>query len=277
MEDQKKRRPIVALFLSLLTFGLGQIYNGQLKKAVSFYLAECLLVATLLFSDLFFSFFGMIMFLLIGFSIGLFSMLEALWSAIRLKGISLKKYNRWYYYLGIIFLNLFIIAPITESVFKPDLPIKAYRIPSGAMSPAIEIGDHIVVNKKAFEKHSPKRGDIVVFQYPVDPSQDFIERVVGLPGEILEMRNKKVFVNNRLLEEPYVRHTDPHIIPAQVGPRDNFGPITVPDNSLFVMGDNRDESFDSRFWGFVDASALKGRALYIYWSKSKSRIGMVKK
>ena len=117
----------------------------------------------------------------------------------------------------------------------------------------------------------------MVFQYPVDPSQDFIERVVGLPGEILEMRNKKVFVNNRLLEEPYVRHTDPHIIPAQVGPRDNFGPITVPDNSLFVMGDNRDESFDSRFWGFVDASALKGRALYIYWSENKSRIGMVKK
>jgi len=269
MEDQKKRRPIVALLLSFLTPGLGQIYNGQLKKAVSFYLAECLLVILLLFSDLFLSFFGMVMFLLIGFSIGLFSMLEALWSAIRLKRISLKKYNRWYYYLGIIFLNLFILSPTAKSV----IPIKAYRMPAGSMSPALVIGDHFIVNKKAFEKQSPNRGDIVIFQYPVDPSKDFIKRVIGLPGEILEIRDKKVFVNNQLLEEPYVKHTDPHIISAQVRPRDNFGPITVPNNSLFVMGDNRDESFDSRFWGFVDASSLKGKALYIYWSENKSRIG----
>ena len=279
MENQKKRRPIVALLLSLLTPGLGQIYNGQLKKAVSFYLAEWLLVAILfLFSDLFFTFSGMIIFLsifiLIGFGLLLFSMLEALWSAIKLKRISLKKYNRWYFYFGIIFVNLFLIAPITRSVIKQGIPITAYRIASGAMSPALAKGDHIIVDKNAFEKQSPKRGEIAVFQYPVDPSKDFIKRVIGLPDEKLEIRNKKVFVNNQLLEEPYVRHTDPHFYQSYKKLRDNFGPITVPEGSFFVMGDNRDESFDSRLWGFVDFSSLKGKAQYIYWSEKPSRIGM---
>ena len=280
MEDQKKRRPIVALLLSLLTPGLGQIYNGQLKKAVGFYLAEWLLVAILfLFSDLFFTFSGMIIFLsiliLIGFGLLLFSMLEALWSAIKLKRISLKKYNRWYFYFGIIFVNLFLIAPITRSVIKQGIPIKAYRIPSSNMSPALTIGDHIIVNKNAFEKQSPTRGDIAVFQYPADISKDFIDRVIGLPGEILEIRDKKVFVNKRLLEEPYVRHIDFHYGQSHKKPRDNLGPITVPEGSFFVMGDNRDASFDSRFWGFVDVSHLKGKALYIYWFKNPSRIGMI--
>ena len=99
----------------------------------------------------------------------------------------------------------------------------------------------------------------------------FIKRVVGLPGDTIEGRDKIIYVNNEPLEEPYAVHTDPHINPKGAKTRDNFGPITVPDNALFVMGDNRDESFDSRFWGFVDRKNIKGKAFVIYWSKDKEK------
>ena len=144
------------------------------------------------------------------------------------------------------------------------------------------IGDHILVSKFSYglklpvldkeilHWRNPDRGDIVVFKYPKDPSKDFIKRVIGLPGDRIEIRNKKVFVNGQVLVEPYARFTDPRILPASVSPRDNLGPLIVPPHSLFVMGDNRDESYDSRFWKYVDESALKGKAFIIYWSWNKN-------
>jgi len=112
----------------------------------------------------------------------------------------------------------------------------------------------------------PRREDIIVFRYPVDPSKDFIKRVIGLPGDIVRIQDKKVYVNDHLLEEPYAVHSDSRILPAGVSPRDNMSGVTVPANSLFVMGDNRDESYDSRFWKFVDMKDLRGKAFMIYWS-----------
>jgi signal peptidase I len=156
--------------------------------------------------------------------------------------------------------------------------VQAFKIPSGSMKSTLLVGDHILVTKftygikipfmdtEIFDFGGPQRKDIVVFRYPVDPDKDFIKRVIGLPGDTIRIQNKRVFVNDKELDEPYVQHTDHGILPGSVSPRDNFGPIVVPQNSYFVMGDNRDESYDSRFWKFVDESVLKGKAFIIYWS-----------
>jgi signal peptidase I len=156
--------------------------------------------------------------------------------------------------------------------------IQAFKIPSGSMIPTLLIGDHLLVTKfiygvnpplmekKILVFDKPKRGDIIVFKYPEDPDKDFIKRVVAVEGDIVEGRDKKIYVNGVELKEPYARYSDSFIHPRELDPRDNFGPIEVPKGKLFVMGDNRDQSYDSRFWGFVDLKNVKGKALIIYWS-----------
>ena len=161
--------------------------------------------------------------------------------------------------------------------------IQAFKIPSGSMLSTLQIGDHILVNKfllgtpvdipftniNLFRMpglRKPQRGDIIVFKYPEDPKRDFIKRVVGVEGDIIESIDKNVYVNARRIVEPYVQHVDKDIKPRAADRRDNFGPMLVPKGSAFVMGDNRDQSYDSRFWGFVDASQIKGKAVIIYWS-----------
>ena len=155
--------------------------------------------------------------------------------------------------------------------------IQAFKIPSGSMIPTLLIGDHILVTKfiygtkipfsdKSFLVFKqPEKGDIIVFKYPEDPKKDFIKRVVAAGGDTLEERNKSIYVNGKEVTEPYAYHGDSFVRPRG-DPRDNFGPLIVPENKVFVMGDNRDQSFDSRYWGFVDIKAIKGKALIIYWS-----------
>lgn len=171
--------------------------------------------------------------------------------------------------------------------------IQAFKIPSGSMIPTLLIGDHLLVTKfiygvklplmenKIFVLDNPKRGDIVVFRYPDDPNRDFIKRVAAVEGDIIEGRDKKIYVNGIELKESYIKHNDYYIHPRELDPRDNFGPITVPKGKLFVLGDNRDQSYDSRFWGFVDVKDVKGKALIIYWSwdgeKSKPRLDRIGK
>ena len=165
------------------------------------------------------------------------------------------------------------------ALFVQTYVAQAYNIPSGAMKPTLQIGDQILVNKFTYDRANPNRGDIIVFKFPVDPEKDFIKRVIGVGGDIVEGRDKKIYVNNQLIDDNYSIRTDPNIIPHGVQKRDNFGPITVPQNSLFVLGDNRDQSFDSRFWGFVDLKVVKGKAFMIYWSwdrdKYKPRLGRI--
>ena len=139
------------------------------------------------------------------------------------------------------------------------------------MKPTLLVGDHIFVKKLFYNKAEPSRGDIIVFKYPIDPEKDFIKRLIGIPGDVIEIRNKHLYINHKRLNYDHGVYTDPNIIPGNIRPRDNLGPITVPQNSLFVLGDNRDQSFDSRFWGFVDLEAVKGRAFAIYWSWDKKK------
>ena len=179
-----------------------------------------------------------------------------------------------------------ILVAILIALVIRTFVVQAFKIPSGSMKQTLQIGDHILVNKFIFGVKvpywnktiipikSPQHGDIIVFKYPKDPNKDFIKRVVGVAGDIIESRDKQLYLNHKPVNHDYGIHTDPHIMSGNNKPRDNFGPITVPPNSLFVMGDNRDESYDSRFWGFVDLKAVNGKAFIIYWSWDKLNFGV---
>lgn len=179
-----------------------------------------------------------------------------------------------------------IIVAIILALFIRTFIVQAFKIPSGSMKETLQIGDHILVNKFVYgvkvpflrttiiEVKKPKRNDIVVFKFPEDPGKDFIKRVIGVAGDVVEHRDKKVYVNNEPVDDIFGMYTDPHIFPGSFQPRDNFGPVTVPTDSLFVMGDNRDHSYDSRWWGFVNLKAVQGKAFMIYWSWDKDNFGV---
>ncbi|MHB8139437.1 MAG: signal peptidase I [Smithellaceae bacterium] len=171
-----------------------------------------------------------------------------------------------------------VLMAVLIAGFIISFIVQAFKIPSGSMIPTLLVGDHLFVNKfiygvkiPFFRKTiipvtNPKRGDVVVFIYPEDRSKDFIKRVIGTAGDKIEIKNKKLFINDKVSEDSFGVYDDDTIYPADVQPRDNFGPVTVPQNSLFVMGDNRDHSLDSRFWGSVDLKDVQGKAFILYWS-----------
>lgn len=179
-----------------------------------------------------------------------------------------------------------IVVAVILALFIRTFVVQAFKIPSGSMKETLLIGDHILVNKFIYgvkapfiQKtiipiNNPQREDIIVFEFPEDPSKDFIKRVIGIPGDVIEIRNKKLFVNGSAVKDSHGIHKDPKMFSARQQPRDNLGPITVPPGKLFVMGDNRDFSYDSRFWGFVDLVAVKGKAFIIYWSWDKENFGV---
>jgi signal peptidase I len=174
-----------------------------------------------------------------------------------------------------------IVVAVILALFVRTWVFQAFKIPTGSMENNLLIGDHLLVNKFLFSPFaSPlegrllpvrdvRRGDIVVFKFPEDPERDFIKRVIGLPGETLELRQKVVHVNGRPIDEPYVHFLRPALGAGETTAydvRENYGPVTVPAGHVFVMGDNRDNSQDSRYWGFLPVNYIKGRALIIYWS-----------
>jgi len=179
-----------------------------------------------------------------------------------------------------------ILIALLLALFIRTFVVQAFKIPSGSMKNTLLIGDHILVNKFIYGVKNPLNGntwiplkepqrrDIVVFKYPVNPSQDYIKRVVGVEGDTIEIKDKKVYVNGKPQDEDYAIYLDNKVLPASLQPRDNMGPITVPENSLFVMGDNRDNSYDSRFWNFVDLKAVKGKAFILYWSWDKEKFSV---
>lgn len=179
-----------------------------------------------------------------------------------------------------------LILAILLALFIRAFIVQAFKIPSGSMQNTLQIGDHILVNKFIYglklpyfnttiiPYKKPQRGDIVVFKFQQEPKKDFIKRTIGIQGDVIEIRNKELYVNKKRLEQDYAIYTDLQIIPKTMQPRDNFGPVTVPEDSIFVMGDNRDHSYDSRFWGFVDLKDLKGKAFIIYWSWDNDNFGV---
>jgi signal peptidase I len=182
-----------------------------------------------------------------------------------------------------------IVIAVILALFIRTFVVQAFKIPTGSMEETLLIGDHLLVNKFVFAPAPSgverallpigtiKRRDVLVFKYPEEPERDFIKRVIGLPGETVELREKRVYVNGTALDEPYV-----HFLTAPSGPselhevtsfdvRERYGPVTVPANHYFVMGDNRDNSQDSRYWGFLPRENIKGKSMVIYWSYQAER------
>ena len=171
-----------------------------------------------------------------------------------------------------------IVIALLLALFIRAFIVQAFKIPSGSMIKTLLIGDHILVNKfifgprfdiadlvnfRLFGLSKPKRGDVVVFLAPQETSKDYIKRVIGLPGETIEVRNRQVFINGEALPQgDYVYFAGPYPVPAL----DNFGPLQIPEGRYFMMGDNRENSNDSRVWGTVPFELIKGKAFVIYWS-----------
>ncbi|MFP3980222.1 MAG: signal peptidase I [Desulfobacterales bacterium] len=179
-----------------------------------------------------------------------------------------------------------IVIAVLLALFIRAFVVQAFKIPSGSMEPTLQVGDHILVNKFIYgirlpvtntviiPVSEPEKGDIIVFEYPVEPDKDFIKRVVGAPGDTVEIKDKKVYVNGRQIDNYPIKHTEKDLLSGSVNKRDNFGPVTVPADAYFVLGDNRDHSYDSRFWGFVREEAIKGEAFIIYWSWDSDAFGV---
>ena len=171
-----------------------------------------------------------------------------------------------------------LAVAVILALFIRTFVVQAFKIPSGSMIPTLVVGDHILVNKFIYGVYiplldiwalgpwAPRRGDIIVFKYPYDETRDFIKRVVGLPGEVVEVRERQVYIDGKPLDESYPIYKAPVLTANPHSPGDFYGPVTVPEDKLFVLGDNRDHSQDSRYWGFLDIHKVEGEAFVIYWS-----------
>lgn len=180
-----------------------------------------------------------------------------------------------------------IVIAVILALFIRTFVVQAFKIPTGSMENNLLVGDHLLVNKFIFGPSETalervllpideiKRGDVIVFKYPEEPDRDFIKRVIGLPGETLEVRHKQVYINGAPIEEPYVHFlTPPSSEDQEFAPpnlRERYGPVTIPEGHYFVMGDNRDNSQDSRWWGFLPRGFIKGKAVMVYWSYEAER------
>jgi len=270
--SNRGRRWWLAAVLALAASGLGQLYNGQLWKAVLYFTTPLALVVL---SFLGLSFGGgaalCLALFVAAFVVRLASVVDAVISASsQSTSYELKFYNRLIVYVAVVAVAYVAALAIRVSV------VEAMWVPSGAMLPTIQIGDHLVVNKLRYGVHSPlggrqtvqrrplERDDIVLFTSPVDRKVDLIQRVIAIAGDTVEVRNKKLLINGEPVPDPHAAFTDPN--GRATVPRDNFGPVTVPVGKFFVMGDNRDQSYDSRHWGFADTADVKGQAAFVYWS-----------
>jgi signal peptidase I len=164
------------------------------------------------------------------------------------------------------YIEVIVLAILIAFILRTFV-VQAYKIPSSSMEDSLLGGDFILVNKLYYHYKEPRSGEIIVFKYPLNPSKDMVKRVVATEGQTVEITNKMVYVDGKIVPDPLLaKHVDPRILPVDYSTRDNFGPAQVPAGHLFVLGDNRDDSQDSRDWGFLDMSYIKGKAVIVYWS-----------
>jgi len=266
------RRWWLAALFAIAASGLGQIYNGQLRKALVYFTAPIALsVVSLLSLFLGLGVVPYLALLIAAYLVPLAGVLDAIvWARKQSVAYEPKSCNHLLVYIG-VFAVASVAAPATRASV-----VERLRIPSAGMQPTLEIGDYLFVNKLAYGMHLPfidrevvgwrslQRDDIVALTIPGDHLSR-IDRVVALAGDMVEIRNKKLFINGDAVPDAHATFRNPTAYSGKS--RDDFGPVTVPPGNLFVMGDNRDVSYDSRFWGFADAHDIRGQAMLIYWSE----------
>ena len=259
--NNKPRRPWLAALLTIGEIGLGHIYSGKPRRGLILYGASLLLgllAASLIIILPPVTY--LVVALLAGLAFTVYCVVDAVIIAKRKKqSYALAKYNRWFVYVGYLLLA-WVVFIVGDSFIVTPYLVEAYKMPTGSMETTLLIGDRLLVNKHIYRTNEPKRGDLVVFKYPLDPKVPYIKRLVGLPGEKVEIIGRTLYINGESLKEKYAQHIDPGSI------NDHYGPYHVPAGQYFVLGDNRDNSQDSRFWGFVPREYMLGKAFMICWS-----------
>ncbi|MFW6128683.1 MAG: signal peptidase I [Candidatus Aminicenantaceae bacterium] len=280
----KKRIPILAAFLSCIGIGLGQIYNTQLKKGIIFFLVLMLCPFLIFMAALYFHFVGMVIVLLLSLTFILFMIIDAWYVAAKKKVTVLKSYNTFDVYLfyalitGLIF-NLYFFGG--GELISQKVGIKMYSVSTASMEPTLLIGDHIFVDKNYYKRNEPQKKDLVLFQSPQDSRYMHLKRVVAMEGDKIKIRNKQVFINDKLIREAYIPIPTQKILTEENQydyikvQQDNFGPAIVPENHCFILGDNRDNSYDSRHFGFLPLKNIKGKPLFICFSSQLESIDFV--
>jgi signal peptidase I len=299
--EPRKRRAWLAALLSLLLPGLGQLYNRQARLALALMiLIELVAVPGLWLIaavpvNAIVPVYGIG--LLVGLGIRLFAIVQAVIGARRAKAVFLARYNRWYIYIG-----AWVLAVVLQSVLElvPVSSIDAFSSPSGSMSPTLVEGDYYQTRTLAFVGRLPERGEIVVFRPTSDPDVDFVKRIIGLPGDRIQLREGRLYINDVIVERVELSHEEAASLPqpypddrvyreilpggashlisevSDTAYNDNTLEFVVPAEHVFVLGDNRDRSNDSRAGlGFIPLAGLHDKPLFIYWSADKSRVGKV--
>ncbi len=257
---QKKRRPLLASFLNAINPGLGFLYLGKLRLAIGFPLLFMLVVALAAWSR--------IILLPTGFSL-LVAFLLALWAcsmvlafilAKRAGVAELGRLQTWYGYLGFFVISSLLFSVVLDNRSK-IFGYETFSLPTASMSDTLRHGDFIIADTWAFKSRDPERGEVVIFRLPGDPSIKYAKRVIGLPGDTVEIRGGRVNVNGQTLSESYVLPENNQRLSYE-----RPGSYQLPDDAFFLMGDNRDNSLDSRFWGFVPRANLHGSVVFIWFS-----------
>lgn len=260
MEKVKRRNPLSAFILSYFGLGLGQLYNGQIKKGLFFFII-CLVLNSLLLLIGFKNFYGVIIFASISWLLFFWVSIDSIINAEKLKEYQLKPYNKWYIYVGGIFITLFVYS----NLIYPYLFFGIYKMKGMSMSPTIQDGERIAVDHSFYRDNKTKFGDIIIFPPPDNPEKLYIRRIIAIEGDRVELKGLKILVNGKeIIQNWGFDKKDDQIWEPFI--------YKVPKNSVFVLGDNLDQSRDSRELGAIYVKNIKGKVLYIYWSKDLKKL-----
>lgn len=268
-EAKSGANPRIAFLLSLIVPGLGQAYAGQLERGVFCYTLGYIFAIALCLGNLARDFRGLLLLVILLNVLAILVSADASIAAGKARELTRAPYNRWYVHVIAIVLNTLLAGPLITFPIRGPTGISITRVASNTLEPALMEGDYVVLGLRPYERDTPRRGDVVVFPYAKDPSKQFIKRIVGLEGESVEIVNKGVHIDGRPIADPWGVFHDRDVIPASKGPRDNIPRTVVPRGFVFVLGDNRDISFDSRYFGPVETRTIVGKALFVLWGKGK--------
>lgn len=268
-------KALIAGLVSLIAPGTGHIYAGRPRKGLSLWMLGTALPLVAVFAGAMATFAGTVLILVFPITVWVYSALSAVREARRAVWARLGK-GRWITIAGLLVCQVLIASlPI-----RAWLPIHAFRIPSGSMEPTLQIGDFLVADMRAWDDRGPKPGDLVIYRNPGQEGSIRLSRVIAVGGQRIEIRDKEVYVNSVPIEDPWAVHIDPRTLPSSpfvpesLRTRDHFPAFVVPEGSVFVLSDNRDNAADSRFTGPIDRTLVLGRPLHVYWSANPARIGL---